>query len=101
MANTQGAQPSFPLPAELKDILEHCPRYTLAGSVDELIELAVRDLREGYHEVAYEVPGRGRVVEARVCRRRGHRLPSPQRHQRQLPRTVHAAAGPGLHGHRR
>jgi len=48
--------------------LSHCPHYTVAGQVDELVELAVRDARDGYHEVAYEVPGRGRVVEATVCR---------------------------------
>lgn len=56
------------LPPELADILAHCPGYTLARSADQLVELAVRDAREGYHEVAYEVPGRGRVVEAHVCR---------------------------------
>ncbi len=58
----------FRVPPELADILTHCPRFIVAKSVDELVALALRDTRNGYHEVAYDVPGRGRVVEARVCR---------------------------------
>lgn len=68
METNQTKLPPFRLPAELADVLAHCPSYILAGSVDELITLAVRDARDGYHEVAYEVPGHGRVVEANVCR---------------------------------
>ena len=33
-----------------------------------MYELATHDAVNGVHEVAYEVPGRGRVVEATVCR---------------------------------
>lgn len=62
------ALPFLNLPAELADILNHCPGYLVARNTRQLVDLAVRDLRDGYHEVAYEVPGRGRVVEARVCR---------------------------------
>jgi hypothetical protein len=62
------ALPFLNLPAELADILNHCPGYHVARNTQQLVDLAVRDLRDGYHEVAYEVPGRGRVVEARVCR---------------------------------
>ncbi len=62
------ALPLLNPPAELADILNHCPGYVVARHARQLADLAVRDLREGYHEVAYEVPGRGRVVEARVCR---------------------------------
>lgn len=58
----------FRVPPELADILTHCPHFIVAKSVDELVALALRDTRNGYHEVAYDVPGRGRVVEARVCR---------------------------------
>ena len=60
--------PLLNLPAELAEILSQCPGYTVARSTEQLVELAVRDARDGFHEVAYEVPGRGRVVEARVCR---------------------------------
>ncbi len=65
---TQPNLPGFRLPAELADILTHCPRFTVAGTVDELLALAVRDARDGYHDVAYDVSGRGHVLEARVCR---------------------------------
>jgi hypothetical protein len=58
----------FHVPEELSEILTRCPRFTVARCVDDLVSLAVRDARDGHHEVAYEVPGRGRVVEARVCR---------------------------------
>ena len=54
---------------ELRDVLTHAPSVTFAGSVSELIDLAVRDLDEtGYHTVGYDVPGRGFVEEAKVCR---------------------------------
>ncbi len=56
------------LPPEVLLLLERCPGYTLAANLDQLRELAVRDARDGYHEVSYEIAGRGRVVEARVCR---------------------------------
>jgi hypothetical protein len=62
------ALPLLNLPAELADILNQCPGYIVARSTEQLVELAVRDARDGFHEVAYEVPERGRVVEARVCR---------------------------------
>lgn len=57
----------FKLPKEAADILAAAPSVTVAGSVKDLVALAVRDARHGWHEVAYEVPGRGSVVEARVC----------------------------------
>jgi hypothetical protein len=68
MADSQAFLGNVRLPAELVDILSHCPRFTVAGQVEQLAELAVREARDGYHEVAYDVPGRGRVVEATVCR---------------------------------
>ncbi len=59
----------FKLSTEVMDILSGCPGYLVAGSVTELVELSCRDaLTDGWHEVAYDVPGKGRIVEARVCR---------------------------------
>ena len=59
----------FAVPPQVADILEACPRFTVAGSTEELLALATRDANErGIHEVAYEVPGKGRVVEAEVCK---------------------------------
>ena len=61
---------SFTLPAEVDEILSAAPSVTVAGSASELVELATRDAVDGWHEVAYDVPGRGRVVDAVVCRAR-------------------------------
>jgi hypothetical protein len=59
----------FQVPQEVADILAACPSYTLARSVDELVKLATRDADDrGWHEVAYDVPGKGRVVEAHACK---------------------------------
>lgn len=58
----------FPIPAEAAEVLRRAPRIALARTSAELVELAVAEAKGGHHEVAYEVPGRGRVVEARVCR---------------------------------
>lgn len=60
--------PEFSLPSELTDILQSCPNFTVASDVEQLIELAVKDAKNGYHEVAYDIPNRGKVVEALVCR---------------------------------
>jgi len=57
----------FPLPPEAEAVLAAAPRVTLARSVDDLVKLATRDAVDGWQEVAYDVPGRGRVVEAKVC----------------------------------
>jgi len=46
-------------------------RLTMVGSVEELVKLAVPDDQvdaEGYYRVGYDVPGRGFVEEAKVCR---------------------------------
>jgi hypothetical protein len=59
----------FDIPAEAAEILDAAPSVTVARSVDELVDLAVRDADNlGWHKVFYEVPGRGAVEEARVCR---------------------------------
>jgi hypothetical protein len=58
----------FEVPPEVKEILAACPSYTVARNQQELTELAVRDAVNGIHEVAYDVPGKGRVVEVQVCR---------------------------------
>jgi hypothetical protein len=58
----------FSVPEEVKAILDAAPSWTVAQSLDDLRALAVRDKDEtGWHEVAYDVPGQGRVVEARAC----------------------------------
>jgi hypothetical protein len=61
---------ALPLPADVRALFGAAPSVTVAGSVAELVELATRDAVNGWHEVAYEVPGKGRVLEAVVCRAR-------------------------------
>lgn len=58
----------FKIPLAVEEILAVCPGYTVAHDKQELLALAIRDAVNGVHEVAYDVPGRGRVVEAHVCR---------------------------------
>ena len=56
-------------PAEVRDVLAHCPKLTIAGTPEELIALAAGD--DGANccfDVAYEIPGQGRHVEATVAR---------------------------------
>jgi hypothetical protein len=60
----------FSVPAEVTELIEACPSWQLAGSVHDLLELAVPKESGGWHEVAYEVPGKGNITEARVCRAR-------------------------------
>jgi hypothetical protein len=57
----------FKIPQAVEEILAACPGFTVARDKQELLALAVRDAVNGVHEVAYDVPGRGRVVEALVC----------------------------------
>ncbi len=59
------------LPAAAMEIIDACPKYRVARNVEELVEWSVADAGEdGWYEVAYDVPGKGRVVEAQVCRLR-------------------------------
>lgn len=57
----------YQLPPEAEDILASAPSVTVATCVDDLLALSVRDAVNGWQEVAYDVPGKGRVVEAKVC----------------------------------
>lgn len=58
--------PGIQLPPELAGILSQCPKFTVATSAQQLEELAVRDAKDGFHVVKYEVPGKGEVTEAVV-----------------------------------
>ena len=72
--NTKGSEFSHPLinyelPETVQKVLSAAPSVSVPESWDELRSLAVRDADDrGWHEVAYDVPGKGSVVEARVCR---------------------------------
>ncbi|HEX9117168.1 MAG TPA: DUF4914 family protein, partial [Anaerolineae bacterium] len=59
----------FNPPPAASDVLAHCPQVIIPNSVAELVDLAVGDHgTRQYFEVAYDVPGKGRVVEATVAR---------------------------------
>ena len=55
-------------PGEAADILTHCKRLSIASTTDELVDLACGGPQSIRFEVAYDVPGKGRVVEATVAR---------------------------------
>lgn len=60
---------SYNIPAEAAEILRACPGFIQASTEEDLIGLAMRDENAlGYHEVRYDVPGKGSVLEATVCR---------------------------------
>lgn len=60
---------NFALPPEVARILAQAPSVVVPESVADLRSLSLRDVDEqGWHDVSYEVPGRGDVLEARVCR---------------------------------
>ena len=60
--------PDFGLPDQIADILRHCKSLCFPRSREEVFSLAVGGQSEGSFEVAYEVPRRGRVVEATVTK---------------------------------
>lgn len=59
----------FKLPAETAELFASAPSVTLAESAQQLIDLAVKDAGpDGWHMVSYDVPGKGKVDEAKVCK---------------------------------
>ena len=56
------------LPAETRFVLETAPSYVIAESREELAELALGNSGLDRFEVAYDVPGKGRVIEAEIVR---------------------------------
>lgn len=57
-------------PAEAAEILTQCKKLIIASTTTELIDLACGGSKSNYYEVAYDVPGKGRVLEATVARAR-------------------------------
>jgi len=58
----------FSLPEQILDLLENRHSCIFPKSRDEVLSLAMGGKSEGIFEVAYDVPGLGRVVEATVVR---------------------------------
>ncbi|MCA9416305.1 MAG: DUF4914 family protein [Candidatus Omnitrophica bacterium] len=55
------------LPVEIRTVLQKAPKVSFADSLETLREMALPFDKGEFHEVAYEVEGRGRVVEALAC----------------------------------
>ena len=53
---------------ELADLFENAKSVTIAKDFDELVELSLGSPNADSYEVAYDVPGKGRVVEVTVDR---------------------------------
>jgi len=59
----------FRVPPVVARLLDQAPSVIVPNSIEDLEQLAVRDADAfGWHAVGYDVPGRGHVNEARVCR---------------------------------
>ena len=54
------------IPEETRDLLTHSPGLTFATTAEELAELSC--LSQGWLDVSYDIPGKGVVTEARVCK---------------------------------
>lgn len=55
-------------PVEAVEVLAASPRVLIASTTQELVDLACGGAGSAAYEVAYDVPGQGRVVEATVAR---------------------------------
>lgn len=53
---------------EIKDLLDNCRSYVVPSGREQLLAMAMGGEGCGNFEVAYDVPGQGRVVEAEVVR---------------------------------
>lgn len=75
--------PFVNLAADVRDLLLAAPDVTIGTSVEALADMATHDAVNGWHEVSYEVPGKGAVVEAQVCRvRNGVSVEYPEPYMR-------------------
>jgi len=55
-------------PAEAAAVFEAAPSVTMAENIQQLVDLACGGAESNFFEVAYDVPGKGRVVAAEVAR---------------------------------
>jgi hypothetical protein len=55
-------------PPDAASVLEGCASLTIGSTTSELEAIACGDPKDNYFEVAYDVEGKGRVVEAKVAR---------------------------------
>lgn len=58
----------FNLPEDISKIVAKAPKVVVAGSLDDLLNISTGDPESSFFEVAYDVNGKGNVVEAEVSR---------------------------------
>ncbi len=58
----------FNPPAVLRRIFETAPRVVIARTRQDLVDLSCGEASADFFEVAYDIPGQGRVVESTVAR---------------------------------
>jgi hypothetical protein len=56
------------IPTELEAVLAASPSVQIPESTEQLVEWACPTNENDWYDVAYDVPGKGRITEARVCR---------------------------------
>ncbi|MDZ4656198.1 MAG: DUF4914 family protein [Bythopirellula sp.] len=59
---------SMPLPSELQEVLASCPNFMVPQDRQSILSLALGPEQNGTYEVAYDVPGKGSIVEAVVTK---------------------------------
>lgn len=59
---------SYPIPPDVQRLFKSAPSVVFAESIEQLINLSCGGKHSNYFEVAYDLPGYGRVVEATVAR---------------------------------
>jgi hypothetical protein len=57
----------FAVPADLAQLLDVCPKFTVVTTVEELVKSTTPADPSAWHEVSYDIPGKGMVTEAKVC----------------------------------
>lgn len=60
--------PEMGMPEQIADVLANCKSLHFPKNREEVLGLALGGNGADFYEVAYDVPGRGRVVEATVAR---------------------------------
>ena len=68
MLNFETDWRQFELPEQISQILETCPSCLFPKTRPEILALAMHNQDADVVEVAYDIPGKGRVVEATVTR---------------------------------
>src|SRR5262245_63772121 len=81
----------LPLPDDLKVLLGACPGWTVPRDRETILRLALGEGNADTFEVAYDLPGTGRIVEATVTRCKNGlaiNYPDPRMRRRDPDRLV-------------